>query len=85
MPRFSQCHVFDHRIDNQIIHKEDLRFSEQDSAEDFAAAEYKTDAIPRSVVRGVSGLHMVLESPDTRGPDYIPHPNEVFYINSDLE
>jgi len=77
MPRFDYHSVLDHRIDNQIIKKEDLRFYEQETAEDFAATEYQTDFIPRSVVRLLSGMHIVLEN-----PSHIPHPNEVFYINS---
>ena len=88
MPRFSHLDPsshLDHRLDNQIVKKEDLRFHEQDTAEDFATSQYMLDYIPRSVVRGISGLHMVLESPEPRGPEYVPHPNEVFYIASNLE
>lgn len=81
MLRFNYS-VFDHRIDNQIVKKEDLRFYEQDTAEDFAIAQYGMDFIPRSVVRGVAGRMMILESPEPREEGYIPHPNEVFYINS---
>lgn len=77
MPRFDYHSIFDHRIDNQIIAKEDLRFLKQETAEEFATAEYQTDFIPRSVVRMLSGMHIVLEN-----PTHISHPNEVFYINS---
>lgn len=72
----------DHRIDNQIVKKEDLRFHEQDTAEEFATSQYLADFVPRSVVTGATGLHMVLESPEPRNPGYVPHPSEVFYINS---
>lgn len=82
MPRFSQYSTFDHRIDNQVIKKEDLRFHDQGTAEEFATAQYSADSIPRSVILGLSGLHIVLESPYPRGLDYTPHPREVFYINS---
>ena len=77
MPRFSHCSGMDHRIDNQIVKKEDLRFHEQDTAEEFATSQYLADFVPRSVILGVSGLHMVIEN-----PEHAPHPNEVFYINS---
>lgn len=77
MPRFNHQSAFDHRIDNQIVKKEDLRFHEKDTAEEFATSQYLMDFIPRSVILGVSGLHLVLEN-----PDHVPHPNEVFYINS---
>lgn len=77
MPRFDHHSIFDHRVDNQIVKKEDLRFHSQDVAEDFATAQYLTDAIPRSVILGATGLHLVLEN-----PAHVDHPNEVFYINS---
>jgi hypothetical protein len=77
MPRFDHHHPFDHRLDNQIVKKEDLRFHEQETAEDFATTQYLADFVPRSVIRGVSGLHLVLEN-----PEHVSHPNEVFYINS---
>lgn len=77
MPRFNHHAVFDHRIDNQIVKKEDLRFHSQDTAEEFATSQYLTDFIPRSVIVGISGLLWVLEN-----PEHVPHPNEVFYINS---
>jgi hypothetical protein len=80
MPRFSS--QFDHRLDNQITRKEDLRFHEQETAEDFATAQYCIDFIPRSVILGATGKLMVLESPEPRLEGYIPHPDEVFYINS---
>jgi hypothetical protein len=77
MPRFDHHVAFDHRIDNQIIKKEDLRFHDPDTAEEFATSQYLTDFIPRSVILGATGLHMVLEN-----PEHIPHPSEVFYIDS---
>lgn len=76
MPRFSQ-YAFDHRIDNQIIEREALRFDDQEAAEDFATVQYLADAIPRSVILGVSGLYFILEN-----TSHEVHPNEVFYINS---
>lgn len=79
MPRFSHL---DHRLDNQVVRKEDLRFHEQDTAEEFATAQYHLDSIPRSVIVGLSGLHFVIESPTPRNEGYTPHPREVFYINS---
>ena len=79
MPRFSHL---DHRLDNQVVKKEDLRFHEQATAEEFATTQYLIDFIPRSVITGVSGLHMVVESPHPRNEEYVPHPREVFYINS---
>lgn len=83
MPRFDyHAPTLNHLLDNQIMEKRDLRFQEQDVAEQFATTQYLTDFIPRSVVRGVSGMHLVLESPGPRAADYEPHPNEVFYINS---
>lgn len=85
VPRFNQCITFDHRLDNQVTRKDDLRFPEQDSAEEFATAQYLTDYVPRSVIRGLTGLYMVLESPSPRGLGYAPHPNEVFYINDSAE
>ncbi len=81
MPRFDYHYMLDHRIDNQIVEKKDLRFHEQDTAEEFATAQYLTDFIPRSVILGLSGMYMVLECP-TRTPETAPHPQEVFYINS---
>lgn len=77
MSRFNEAFMFDHRFDNQVVKKEDLRFPEQDTAEDFATAQFKSDSIPRSVIRGASGLHLVLEN-----PTHEVHPHEVFYINS---
>jgi methyl coenzyme M reductase alpha subunit len=82
MPLFSQYTAFDHRIDNQIIKKEDLRFHDEGSAAEFATTQYLSDFIPRSVIVGMTGLHMVVESPHPRLEGYIPHPREVFYINS---
>lgn len=82
MPRFDYHSVLDHRIDNQIVKKEDLRFHDQETAEDFATTQYMTDFIPRSVIIGTTGLHLVLESPETRGDGYMPHPKEVFFIDS---
>lgn len=82
MPRFNEYSAFDHRFDNQITKKEDLRFHDQTTAEEFATAEYAVDSVPRSVIRGLSGLHLVLESPEPREEGYTPHPSEVFYINS---
>lgn len=79
MPRFDYHSNIDHRLDNQIIEKRDLRFHEQDTAEDFAITEYQTDVIPRSVLRETPDvdLFQVLEN-----PNHDPNPNEVFYINS---
>lgn len=77
MPRFDHHSVFDHRVDNQIVKKEDLRFHSQEVAEEFATAQYFFDFIPRSVIVGVSGLHLVLEN-----PEHVEHPKEVFYISS---
>jgi hypothetical protein len=59
------------------MEKKDLRFHVQDAAEEFATAQYLTDFIPRSVIVGVSGLHMVIEN-----AEHILHPREVFYIDS---
>lgn len=73
MPRFDSIHV----LDNQVVKKEDVRFESQEIAEEFATTQYNTDYIPRSVIRLLSGLHLVLEN-----PDHEVHPNEVFYINS---
>lgn len=77
MPKFDYHALFDHRMDNKVIKKEDLRFHAQDTAEDFATAQYSADFVPRSVILLASGTHIVLEN-----PDHISHPNEVFYINS---
>lgn len=77
MPRFDHHSIFDHRLDDRIVQKEYLRFSEQDTAEDFAIAQYRTDFIPRSVVKGFTGLHMILENHHN-----IRHPHEVFYVDS---
>lgn len=77
MPRFDVLSVIDHRLDNRIIDKKDLRFTEQETAEDFATAQYKADFIPRSVIKGLSGLHLVFEN-----PEHTFHPHEVFFINS---
>jgi hypothetical protein len=77
MPRFDYHSSIDHLMDNQIIQKKDLRFHTQEVAEEFAISQYLTDFIPRSVIRGVSGLHLIIEN-----PTHQPHPNEVFYINS---
>lgn len=76
MPRFHEG-VFDHRLDNQITRKEDLRFVDQETAEDFATSQYLTDFIPRSVILGAMGKLRVLEN-----PTHVEHPQEVFYINS---
>jgi len=76
MPRFHHG-VADHRLDNQVGLKRDLRFTEQEAAEDFATTQYLSDFIPRSVVKGATGLHLVLEN-----PTHEEHPNEVFFINS---
>lgn len=76
MPRFYEGSM-DHRLDNQVSLKQDLRFSDQQAAEDFAIAQYRADAIPRSVIRGAGGGHFVLEDPSRQG-----HPHEVFHINS---
>lgn len=77
MPKFDYHASFDHRIDNQIVAVEDLRFHSQETAEEMATAQYKVDFIPRSVILGVTGSHMILEN-----PEHFPHPNEVFYIES---
>lgn len=82
MPRFDYHDGLDHRLDNQIVKKEDLRFHNPDTAEEFAIAQYMRDFIPRSVIKGATGLHLVLESPMERRPEDDPHPHEVFYINS---
>lgn len=82
MPRFDHHLPLDHRLDNQITKKEDLRFHSRELAEEFATTEYLTDFIPRSVITGVTGLHIVLECPHPRNEGYVPHPREVFYINS---
>lgn len=76
MPRFSHL---DHRLDNQIVKREDLRFHEQDTAEEFATSQYLVDFVPRSVILGATGLHMVIEN-----PEHTPHPKEVFFINSSI-
>lgn len=79
MPRFN-CHsILDHRLDNQVTEKKDLRFHQQDTAEDFATMEYQTDVIPRSVLREAPGLDlfMIVEN-----PEHVQNPNEVFFINS---
>jgi len=83
MPKlFDYHHPFDHRLDNQIVKKEDLRFHSAETAADFATSEYMTDFIPRSVIQGFSGLHMIIECPHPRPRGYVPHPRETFYINS---
>lgn len=74
--------ALDHRLDSQIVKKEDLRFHDKETAEEFATAQYQIDAVPRSVILGASGLHFVLECPTPRNSDYVAHPREVFYINS---
>lgn len=78
MPRFSPT-FFDHRMDNAVINKEDLRFHDPETAEEFAETQYLTDFIPRSVIKGASGLHLVLEN-----PTHEHHPNEVAFINSNV-
>lgn len=82
MPRFNAAMVLDHRLDNQIVKKEDLRFSEQNTAEDYATSEFDIDRIPRSVIQKLDGLFMVLEAPNERKEGFIPPPSEVFYISS---
>lgn len=78
MPRFHHG-GFDHRLDSQIMQKRDLRFTDQETAEDFATTQYMTDFIPRSVVKGLSGSLIVVEN-----PEHIEHPHEIFHINSTL-
>jgi hypothetical protein len=76
MPRFHQGSL-DHRLDNQIGLKRDLRFTEQSTAEDYATSLYLSDSVPRSVIEGTMGGFVVLENPQK-----VFHPHEVFYINS---
>lgn len=77
MPRFHHP-AFDHRADNAVVNKADLRFVDKEVAEEFAIAQYMTDFIPRSVILGsISSSFLVLEN-----PEHVPHPNEVFYIDS---
>lgn len=78
MPRFSHL---DHRLDNQIVNKKDLRFQSQDAAEEFATSQYLTDFIPRSVIEEVPGLFMIEECPGRVSGYGIMSPKEVFYID----
>ncbi len=80
MPRFNQVSVLDHTLDNEVRAKKDLRFSEQETAEEFATTQYQTDFIPRSVVpdeESEGQVFMILENPTEVG-----RAREVFHINS---
>lgn len=41
---------FDHRFDNAVTKKEDVRFTEQEEAEDYAVAQYNMYFQPQAVL-----------------------------------
>lgn len=68
---------FDHSLDNYVGRKEDLRFVEQQDAEDFATAQYQGYCIPHAVVPDEAGMFQVKEVMGVPTDE-----SAVFFINS---
>jgi hypothetical protein len=72
--------AFDHRLDNYIGEKKDLRFARQEDAEVFATCQYMAYGMPHSVLLRSDDMYMVVEdiNPQIPGSDH----TVVFHINS---
>lgn len=73
---------FDHRFDNQVQRKEDIRFAPDDqvTAEDYAVAQYQMYCVPQSVVRLADGMLQVMETEFLQNlPGTV---EQIFYVNS---
>jgi len=68
---------FDHRFDSQIQKKEDLRFTTQDVAEDFAVSQYQAYGAAQNVVpaEDTPGALRVIECESRL-------PQSVYFVNS---
>jgi len=73
---------FDHRFDNFVQKKEDLRFTQEDQeiAEDYAISQYQMYYQPQSVVRLADGMLQVIETEFLRNlPGTV---EQVFHVDS---
>lgn len=73
---------FDHRFDNFVQRKEDVRFTpeEQQVAEDYAISQYNMYCVPQSVVRLADGLLQVIETEFLRNlPGTV---EQIFHVDS---
>jgi hypothetical protein len=55
---------FDHRFDNQVQNKKDLRFTTQEDAEDYAIGQYSMYCVPQIVYNTAWELYVVREEGD---------------------
>jgi hypothetical protein len=61
---------FDHRFDNQVQNKKDLRFTTQEDAEDYAVGQYSMYFSPQVVYMTASELYAVREEGDEEAEQF---------------